>query len=163
MHPKSEHFHEISTFLESRQGASRKLLGYVGSVLECLRVSRGDFWISLKLDKNVEKSEIFRDFRDFSRFSRLLVYSCLYVFRFQLCRVTYPWYRAGWRALRVNPRGKRGWRFTVRTKCTRQVTFFHEILSSGKNFRSISVEIDFRKALFMLKNGYFWIFLKENT
>ena len=62
MHPKSDIFHEISTFLESSQAASRKLLGCVGSVLECLRVPRDDFWPSLKLKQNVGKSKIFEFF-----------------------------------------------------------------------------------------------------
>ena len=44
--PKMTENHEIPTFRETRRGDSRKLLGYMGSVSECVRVSRHDFRIS---------------------------------------------------------------------------------------------------------------------
>ena len=62
MTPKSRDFHEILSFLERYQGASRTLLGLVGCVLECLRVAMKDFRASMKDRKNDEYFEIFRDF-----------------------------------------------------------------------------------------------------
>ena len=62
MTPQSRDFHEILSFLESDQDASRKLLGLVGCVLECLQVARKDFRASNERSKNDENFEIFRDF-----------------------------------------------------------------------------------------------------
>ena len=60
MAPKSRDFHDFLSFLESDQGASRKYLGYVGRVLEWLRVSWTDFRASIRVNKNGEIFEIFR-------------------------------------------------------------------------------------------------------
>ena len=54
MHQKNRDFHEISTFLETCPEGSGKLLGRLGSVLECLRVSRNDFLVSIRSRKHVE-------------------------------------------------------------------------------------------------------------
>ena len=60
MPPKNQDFHEISTFRETSREGSGKLLGCLGSVLECLRVSRNDFRTSIGIRKHVEIFEIFR-------------------------------------------------------------------------------------------------------
>ena len=54
MLPKNRDFHEISTFRETSREGSGKLLGCLGSVLECLRVSRNDFLVSIRSRKHVE-------------------------------------------------------------------------------------------------------------
>ncbi len=60
MLPKNQDFHDISIFRETSREGSRKLLGCLESVLECLRVSRNDFRMSIRSRKNVDFVEIFR-------------------------------------------------------------------------------------------------------
>ena len=69
MHQEIEIFHEFSTFLETDQGWSRKLLGYVWSRFECLSESRSDFHGNMHCDilicmtqKNIDVSTFFRLF-----------------------------------------------------------------------------------------------------
>ena len=59
MAPKSRDFHEILNFLESDQGASRTLLGYVGRVEECVRAFWNDFRASLEDQTNDENFDFF--------------------------------------------------------------------------------------------------------
>ena len=59
MTPNMTENHEISTFRETSQGDSRKLLGYIGSVPECVRVSGNDFRTSPQSQKNNENVNIF--------------------------------------------------------------------------------------------------------
>ena len=59
---KIEFFHDFLTFLESDQNASRKRLGCLGRVQECLRVLRNEFWTPTRQPKTDEHLEIFRFF-----------------------------------------------------------------------------------------------------
>ena len=62
-------FHEFASFLENCRKASRKLLGWLRSVIESLRVSRKDFGIP----KNRKKEKILF----FLRFVGFLVFSAM--------------------------------------------------------------------------------------
>ena len=115
MAPKSRDFHEISTFLESNQGASRKLLGHTGLVLECRRASWNDF----RASTNGQKIMNFRDFHNFGVSSVIgPVHDFCCTACIARCNGLFRWYwlastvseRAG-KALRVIPRGKQ--RLTV--------------------------------------------------
>ena len=75
---KSQDFHEILSFLESGRVASRKLLGCVESILECLRVYRNDLWTSKIGSKNDENSR----FLAVSRFSLMRVH--IFTFSIQI-------------------------------------------------------------------------------
>ena len=59
MTPKSRDFHEILTFLENAQEASRKLLGYVGSGRECFKVYRKLFEVVQSGKEKYENFDIF--------------------------------------------------------------------------------------------------------
>ena len=61
MPPTNRDFHEISTFRETSREGSGKLLGCLGSVLECLRVSSNDFRMSIRSRQKVVFFEIFFD------------------------------------------------------------------------------------------------------
>ena len=62
---KIRKFHENSNFLERCQGASRKLLGCLGSFLECFWVSRSDFRMFRKTRKKLEIRTFFLIFFTF--------------------------------------------------------------------------------------------------
>ena len=80
--PKSRDFHEISTFLENDQDASRKLLGYLESGLECFRRYREWFWDA---QRGKEKSDFFFDI-----FSCLTTFSVVQLFCGCRSRVRVP-------------------------------------------------------------------------
>ena len=61
MTPKRRDFHEISSFLQTRRGASRKLLGCFWSDSACSECRRGFFSEPKFWFENFEKFEIFDD------------------------------------------------------------------------------------------------------
>ena len=112
MLPKNWDFHEISTFRENSREGFKKLLRCLRSVLECLRVSRNDFRISIRSRKNADFFQFFQHVdHDFGWFHAIVQCNKLHGKCRDTSEVNYNQECNRRKALRVIPRGKQ--RLTV--------------------------------------------------